>query len=350
MAKKMMAQQPLDPWHVDCILSQKLSPTLNGNKDSSYPLRTRLKVLRKSLLPDDCAALRSAKRFKETENAANATLSKSVDEFIPTKDKIPPNDESECHSFTQHSAQSETMTETKGFDHGDPPPTQVPEAAVPPVTPKINLSDGKSKEGMIAPKQEEQEFHSDDSALVPVLCYRVKEASVPVLRSVLKKHGDIAANSHMKSVEIRSLLLGQVCEIVRKLQTKKYIYLVQFELEQMLAVVHDLKSANLEIGWLHKRLEEILEAKQQAQRLPTLRKAMTKSTQLVQVKKTKLAVYKTELLAIEERLKLTKEKISLTENELSAAQADAKKDNETLLDVQKKTGYFLEHPLVDGLL
>ncbi|XP_038723302.1 uncharacterized protein LOC120015144 isoform X2 [Tripterygium wilfordii] len=348
MANRMMAQQPLGSGSTLHQPNQKLIAT--GNKDSS----SNGKHQSAKEVPNHFAALRSTKCFEETGNAANAALGNSEDEFIPTKDKIPPNDESECHSFSQH---SETMIENKGFDHDDPPPKQVLEAAAPTVTPKINISEDKSLEkGMIAlnigdaPKQDEQGFPSDDSDLVTVPGYRVEEASAPVLKSILKKHGDIAVNSSMKSLKIRSFLLEQVCEIVRKLQAKKFKNLVQSEIEQMLAIVDDLKSANIEIGWLHKRLEDILETKQQVQNLPALKKAMSKSVRRAKVKKTKLADYATELLAIEERLKLTKEKISLTENELIAAQADAKKDQETYLDVQNKKEYFVEHPLVDGLL
>lgn len=49
-------------------------------------------------------------------------------------------------------------------------------------------------------------------------------------------------NCSMKSVKIRSFLLGQVRRIVQKLRTTKFKDLDEFEIWKILAVVDDLKA------------------------------------------------------------------------------------------------------------
>ncbi|KDP46731.1 hypothetical protein JCGZ_06519 [Jatropha curcas] len=88
--------------------------------------------------------------------------------------------------------------------------------------------------------------------------YRVKGEFEPVLESILSKHGDIAANCSLHSLQCRSSLLEIVCDIIWKLQAAELKNLTEIHLKSMLNSIQDLESIKLEVGWLRQRLEEIM--------------------------------------------------------------------------------------------
>ncbi|OMO84514.1 Phospholipase-like protein [Corchorus olitorius] len=99
-----------------------------------------------------------------------------------------------------------------------------------------------------------------DPALVSIHGYRVKEASAPILRKVIEKHGDIAMNCITESMEFRSYLLDKVCKVVLKLQTSKLLEITNIEVKKMLTDVIHVGELKVNVGWLQKSLVEILEA------------------------------------------------------------------------------------------
>lgn len=90
--------------------------------------------------------------------------------------------------------------------------------------------------------------------------YSVKAEFANIIKAIFSKHGDIAANSCLQSKQCRSSLLEIVCRIIQKLQKAKLKDLKETELKSMLSELQDLESMRLEVGWLHKRLDEIVEA------------------------------------------------------------------------------------------
>lgn len=94
------------------------------------------------------------------------------------------------------------------------------------------------------------------------LCQRLQsEASVaPVLESIFKKHGDIAAECVFKSISVRSSLLEVICEVARQIQTDSYTE----KMEEIECQVSDAEAANVNVSWLrahflaiHKRKEAV---------------------------------------------------------------------------------------------
>ncbi|EEF31645.1 ATP binding protein, putative [Ricinus communis] len=110
--------------------------------------------------------------------------------------------------------------------------------------------------------QNENEFKSvtAHSSALKKKEYTVKAEFEHILEAVLLKHGDIAANCSLHSLQCRSSFLDIVCGIIQKLQATETNDLTQFELESMSSSVHDLESVRLEVGWLRQRLEEIIQA------------------------------------------------------------------------------------------
>ncbi|XVE82499.1 hypothetical protein DITRI_Ditri16bG0009700 [Diplodiscus trichospermus] len=63
-------------------------------------------------------------------------------------------------------------------------------------------------------------------------------------------------------MQCRLSFLEIACGIIQKLQAVKLEDLKELELQEMLTSVSDLESVKLQISWLHKRLDEIIEAVQ----------------------------------------------------------------------------------------
>ncbi|XP_050228219.1 AAA-ATPase At3g50940-like [Mercurialis annua] len=99
--------------------------------------------------------------------------------------------------------------------------------------------------------------------------YTVKEEFKTILENILSEHGDIAAKCSMHSLQCRSSFLEIVCGIYLKLQSSEIKNIAQEQLKSMLLTVHDLESVRLEVGWLSKRLNEIIEATPLVEQLKT---------------------------------------------------------------------------------
>ncbi|KAE8675738.1 EG protein [Hibiscus syriacus] len=101
--------------------------------------------------------------------------------------------------------------------------------------------------------------------------YTIKEELAPILKALFMKHGNIVSNCSLKSMQCRSSLLEIACGIIHKLQSTTLDDLTEPQLQSMLASVSDLESLNLQVGWLHKRLDEIIEALQLVKPSSTLK-------------------------------------------------------------------------------
>ncbi|KAK6258215.1 ATPase [Theobroma cacao] len=169
--------------------------------------------------------------------------------------------------------------------------------------------------------------------------YTVKAELAPILRAVLLKYGDIVANSLLTSMQCRSSLLEIACGIIQKLQAVKLEDVTELELQSMLTSVSDLESLKLQISWLHKRLDEIVEALQLVKQSSTLKEDMSKNLQ--------------EIVELEKELescdiqKPEQQKKSLQIQEMKAV---TEKLSETISSTESKLSYFQQRSLVDGLL
>ncbi|KAF5727806.1 hypothetical protein HS088_TW22G01503 [Tripterygium wilfordii] len=92
--------------------------------------------------------------------------------------------------------------------------------------------------------------------------YHVKESCASILNSIFDKHGDIVANCHLESATMRAYYLESVCSVVQELRFASYIQIPKSKVKGMLAVLKDVESANIDVSWLHRLLNEIMEAKE----------------------------------------------------------------------------------------
>ncbi|XP_022740598.1 AAA-ATPase At3g50940-like [Durio zibethinus] len=168
--------------------------------------------------------------------------------------------------------------------------------------------------------------------------YTIKAELAAILRAVLLKHGDIVSNSTLNSMQCRSSLLEIACGIIQKLQAAKLEDLTELELQSMLASVSDLESVKLQISWLHKRLDEIIEAVQIVKHSSTLEEETRKNLQAIEMEK--------ELESCHTQ-KPEQQKKAL---QIQEKKAVIEKLSRTISSTEAKLSYFHMRSLVDGLL
>ncbi|KAL1205776.1 hypothetical protein V5N11_029318 [Cardamine amara subsp. amara] len=86
--------------------------------------------------------------------------------------------------------------------------------------------------------------------------YRVNSSVSTILHSIIDKHGDIAANCKLESASMRSRYLECLCSLMQELGSTPVGMLTELKVKEMLAVLKDLESVNIDVGWLRSVLEE----------------------------------------------------------------------------------------------
>lgn len=92
--------------------------------------------------------------------------------------------------------------------------------------------------------------------IVSVGKYRVRSGLAAILRAIIEKHGDIAQNCKLESGSMRSRYLECLCSLMQELKSTPVGKLTKIKVKEMLAVLKDLESVNIEVAWLRLVLEE----------------------------------------------------------------------------------------------
>ncbi|KAI4350262.1 hypothetical protein L6164_004734 [Bauhinia variegata] len=94
---------------------------------------------------------------------------------------------------------------------------------------------------------------------VPIGRYRVKESFAPILHAVIDKYGDIGASCHLESIVLRSYYVECVCFVVQELQSTSVMQLTKSKVKELLAILKDVESAEINVAWLRSIFNEITE-------------------------------------------------------------------------------------------
>ncbi|KAJ0794719.1 putative phospholipase [Helianthus annuus] len=127
---------------------------------------------------------------------------------------------------------------------------------------------------------------SSQSDIICVQGYNVKKTVAPILESIFKKHGDIAADCVFKPASMRSSFLENVCEVSR-IQTDDGIDSIEEMEQQVLAT----EAANIKVSWLRAHLDIIRKRKE----------ASTKCSLLMETKVNTVLVKKAAQMDLRER-------------------------------------------------
>ncbi|KAG7608843.1 Phospholipase-like [Arabidopsis suecica] len=101
---------------------------------------------------------------------------------------------------------------------------------------------------------------SDSWDVVSVGEYKVKASLSSTLQSIFDKYGDITSNSKLQSLSTRTYHLETLAEVVIELQSTPLRRLSESRATEILAIVDDIETAKIRVGWLRSVLEEVLEA------------------------------------------------------------------------------------------
>ncbi|XP_016438003.1 uncharacterized protein LOC107763994 [Nicotiana tabacum] len=180
--------------------------------------------------------------------------------------------------------------------------------------------------------------------------YRVKEEAAPVLQKIFLKYGDIAKNSSFSSVNISSSLLELFCDIYKKLEETDFRSINPKELQSMLDEVRDLESANIDVGWLSRRLNDISQAKQLVKDSRKLKEAKTRNLAVMETSKKELEEMKEEWAACVATCHVLQERIRKKEDEFGIARCENEMIMQQFEDSKAKVNDFLKKSLVHDLL
>lgn len=92
--------------------------------------------------------------------------------------------------------------------------------------------------------------------------YRVRSGSSTILSAIIEKHGDIAQNCKLESDSMRSRYLECLCSLMQELRSTPVGQLTKVKVKEMLAVLKDLESVNIEVAWLRSVLEEFAQSQE----------------------------------------------------------------------------------------
>ncbi|XP_057438065.1 uncharacterized protein LOC130730154 [Lotus japonicus] len=196
------------------------------------------------------------------------------------------------------------------------------------------------------------EFDEDDevnsvgqsSPMDTVLGYQVKLSSMPMLRKILDKHGDIAENCSILTMKYRSKLLEMICDIVSELQEKDFWKIKDNDLKNMFAIVDEVKSLKVDIEWLQLRLVEIREARH------TLKQVKDSNRRTIDAAERELGEFEAQKKEIEAKLHSLCGQETSYKDTLARAKNESIRINATIKDARSKVTQFHNCSLVDDLL
>lgn len=179
-----------------------------------------------------------------------------------------------------------------------------------------------------------------NEAFVSVNGYEVKAEMAPILRDIFISQGDIAKDCTFCAVRSRSCLLENVCGIYKRMEGANFMLVTPAELNSLLEEVRDLETTKIELGWLHQRLVQIMEAKEG---IKTLKEEKRRTAEAIERRKQELAGEKKQLEAL-----VTK--IHKDENVLTVLEAEEEKLHEKFNNMKSTLKVFYRKSLVYGLL
>ncbi|XP_038902913.1 uncharacterized protein LOC120089496 isoform X2 [Benincasa hispida] len=186
---------------------------------------------------------------------------------------------------------------------------------------------------------------------VPVGKYYIKASLAPILQSIFNNHGDIAASCKLESISIRSYYLECVCYIIHELQDTKFSQKVsKSKVRELLAILNDVVSSEMNVGWLHSILNDIAEAVESSGQQWTLEVAKANCDHELELIKKELESRMQDLTQKEKEMNDAKAKVADTRARLSELEFKYFHLNKEISSLQFKVNDLKCSDLIDKLL
>ncbi|CAF1706405.1 unnamed protein product [Brassica napus] len=162
--------------------------------------------------------------------------------------------------------------------------------------------------------------------------YRVNSSVSTILQSIIDKHGDIAANCKLESASMRSRYLECLCSLMQELGSTPVSQLTELKVKEMLAVIKDLESVNMDVGWLRAVLEEFSRFQENAD------SEKEKQVGSLRSKKRELEIHEADLGRMEEEVREGRLKVEEMKAELAELETERLRMEEMGFKVDKFKG------------
>lgn len=216
----------------------------------------------------------------------------------------------------EHNGKNEAASEISEFNVVSPPRSYVNDD-----------DDDEEEEGV---ELDLQSVMSD--TCVSVGKYRVSSGVSTILQSIIDKHGDVAENCRLESASMRSRYLECMCSLMQELGSTPVAQLTELKVKEMLAVVKDLESVNIDVGWLRSVLEEFARFQENAE------SEKERQGETVRSKKQELEIHEADLAKIEEEARKARLRVEEMKAELAELETERLRMEEMGFKVEKFKG------------
>ncbi|PWA73961.1 phospholipase-like protein [Artemisia annua] len=179
---------------------------------------------------------------------------------------------------------------------------------------------------------------SPETGMTCVQGYKVKNINAPILESIFKKHGDIAANCAFISSPARESVLEVVCEVVRKIQTNDETTIIS-AMEELQSQVSAAEAIKVNVSWLQAHLEAI-HKRTEAKKKCSLLMKMTANTSLVTI------AAKMDLKERRSELETAQKRFEKAERCVEVLNLVKKKLNDNFLESKTEKDSWVEQPIL----
>ncbi|KAK8626716.1 hypothetical protein V6N13_134349 [Hibiscus sabdariffa] len=198
-------------------------------------------------------------------------------------------------------------------------------------------------------EEEEVESVISDSC-VSVGKYHVKASISTILQSIFDKYGDIVANCHLESASMRAYHLECLCAVVQELHSTPFKQLTKAKIKEMFAVLKDVESAGIDVGWLRALLNEISEAVELVSQRATFEVKKSKHDRSLESVKKELELKMEDLAQKEKEVAIAREQVAETKSRLDEIEHHCSELDKTISTITSIMDKFQGKSLADELL
>ncbi|KAF9676177.1 hypothetical protein SADUNF_Sadunf09G0111200 [Salix dunnii] len=218
-----------------------------------------------------------------------------------------------------------------------------------PITEYLNFSfSGISRASEGSDEEEAQSVVSD--SCVSVGKYHVRANVASILQLIFEKYGDIATGSRLESASMRAYYLECLCFVVQELQCTPFKQLTKSKIREMLAVLRDVESAQIDVSWLRDILNDLAEGMELSNQHQAAEEAKSNCDDLIESKKKELESMMEDLALKEKAVADAKAQITETRTHLSELELESSKLGESIASIQSRVNKFHDKPLADEIL